>query len=91
MDELRDVSPPLDKLEAAIERAKSLIGRLRTTNAQLTTELKALREKTEAGGRSGGSSEGAVAPPDGPELAQLRREREEIRTRIVRLLEQIED
>lgn len=96
--------PELDALGEKVERAKGLIGQLRERSRVLTAELEELRRRLESPElertaratarpiEEEGESQGERAPrTDGTELKLLRREREEIRERLSRLLTGLED
>jgi predicted nucleic acid-binding Zn-ribbon protein len=78
-----------DLLEERIRKTATVVERLRKDNATLEQELKTARRKLEeADKRPKGAAPdaGRVSALEG-EVGQLRQEREEIRTRIGRLVE----
>jgi hypothetical protein len=93
----------LDALDRAVHRALSTLEQLKRTNESLQAELAQLKRELAArpessappspGGAPEAPVESAAPAPGGdvqPQLALLRREREEIRSRVSRLLQQID-
>jgi predicted nucleic acid-binding Zn-ribbon protein len=82
-----------DLLEERIRKTAAVVERLRKDNATLEQELKAARrrlEDAEKRPKAAAVDSGKVSALEG-ELSQLRQEREEIRTRIARLVDVLEN
>ena len=73
------------RLEDKVRKLVSVIEQARTEQARLTSENKALSDEVSALRKKLVDSEGTVA-----ELAALRDEREQVRTRVADMLAQIE-
>jgi predicted nucleic acid-binding Zn-ribbon protein len=81
-----------DLLEERIRKTATVVERLRKENTTLEQELKTTRRKLEDAEKrpkTAAPDAGRVATLEG-ELGQLRQERDEIRTRIARLVEVLE-
>lgn len=83
----------LEALGAKVHQAKELISRLRESNRELTVQLETIKARldTQDPGDSGGVLPWEPEPVLMAELERLRRERHEIRERVSRLLEQLEN
>jgi len=76
----------LSGLEQKLGETRELVTRLRGANERLAAELQELKGQLPAGVGKGALPVGAEA-----ELERLRREREEIRQRVLRMLQRLED
>jgi chromosome segregation ATPase len=81
----------LESLGKKVREASDVISRLRDTNRALATELEAMKIRLAEGGSSPKANLAASGSKPAAELALLRQEREQIRDRIVHLLEQLEE
>ncbi len=82
-----------DLLEERIRKTAAVVERLRKENTTLEQEIKTVRRKlddAEKRPKAAASDAGRVAVLEG-EVGQLRQEREEIRTRIARLVDVLEN
>lgn len=75
----------LSSFDQKLRETRELVNRLRQANERLTGELEALKRQLSSASES--SSPAQVEP----ELQKFRREREEIRRRVTRLLRELED
>lgn len=96
--------PGLEKLREKVKQATDLIGQLRESNHSLTSDLAELRKQLKTASTEGSlfetSEDSEAADPADEsasrdaleqELAMLRQERREIRAKVERLLQQIDN
>ena len=93
LDATVDSSAALKTLGEKVAAARDLIARLRARNQSLATEIKALKRALDRDDEplSEGAAPAAPAGTSDAELELLRREREDVRERIGRVLRQLDE